>query len=854
MPHDTTTRATRQTETPGSVQRELRPPDPPASSTRLPRNENILHKLKGVRRSGSGWMACCPAHEDGRASLSLTERDGKVLLCCHAGCSTEAVLEAVGLKMGDLFLDSQAKRSIVKTYRYTDEQGNLLFEVVRFEPKAFAQRRPDGQAGWVWNLHGTRRVLYNLPGLLQAENVLVVEGEKDCETARMLGLVATCNPAGAGKWRDDYSTSLKSKDVIIVPDADQAGRKHAQQVASALVGVAASLKILELPHGKDLSEWVEAGGQKPELLALIEQAPAWVSPARGKAKSSTISSCFRVTDEGVFYSDPDAGNEPLRICSRLDVVAETRDANGEGWGRLLQWRDREGREHLWAMPMALLAGCGDEYRGRLLDGGVQMHPGKRARELLTVFVQTALCEERARCVSKLGWHGEAFVLPDVSIGSTPTGERLVYQSPFESEHSLNAAGSLETWRDQVGQLCSGNSRLLFAVSCAFAAPLLAFSKGESGGFHLYGPTSTGKTTALLVAGSVWGGGQRRGFVESWRTTVNGLEAFGEQHNDSLGCLDEISQLDAHEATECLYLLANGQGKQRMTKTLGSRRRLTWTTLLLSSGEITLGEHSQSIGKRAKTGVEIRLVNLGVDAGSGMGIFEALHGFENAEVLSRHLCERAKEVYGVPIRRFLEYLVKNRLGIETRVRTERDRFLERHLPHSCAGEVTRAAGRFALAAVGGELATEVGLTGWQAGEATTAAARCLSEWILLRGTIGSGEVEAAIRQVKAFLEAHGGARFQSVQARLTGFGEEIPERIINRAGFKRTDAAGETEYLILPEIFRTEVCKGFDARLVARVLGERGWLDSSADRNQVKVRVPELGSIWVYAVKASIMEK
>jgi uncharacterized protein (DUF927 family) len=798
-------------------------------------------------------MARCPGHDDRSASLSVSEGDGKILVHCHAGCSTEAVLDALGLKMADLFMDSQAKRSIVTTYRYVDEQGKLLFEVVRYQPKAFAQRRPDNQGEWIWNLHGVGRVVYNLPAVLQAENVLVLEGERDVESARTLGMVATTNCGGAGKWRNEYNTTLKSKNVTIIPDRDEAGRKHGQQVADALFGVAASLKILELPHGKDLSEWLEAGGQKAELLALIEQAPAWAPPARGKAKSTATSSCFRVTDEGVFYSDPNGGNEPLRICSRLDVVAETRDANGEGWGRLLQWRDREGREHLWAMPMALLAGCGDEYRGRLLDGGVQMHPGKRARELLTVFVQTALCEERARCVSKLGWHGEAFVLPDVSIGSTPTGERLVYQSPFESEHSLNAAGSLETWRDQVGQLCSGNSRLLFAVSCAFAAPLLAFSKGESGGFHLYGPTSTGKTTALLVAGSVWGGGQRRGFVESWRTTVNGLEAFGEQHNDSLGCLDEISQLDAHEATECLYLLANGQGKQRMTKTLGSRRRLTWTTLLLSSGEITLGEHSQSIGKRAKTGVEIRLVNLGVDAGSGMGIFEALHGFENAEVLSRHLCERAKELYGVPIRRFLEYVVENRVGVETRVRTERDRFLERHLPHPCAGEVTRAAGRFALAAVGGELATEVGLTGWQAGEATTAAARCLSEWILLRGTIGSGEVEAAIRQVKAFLEAHGAARFQSVQARLTGFGEEIPERIINRAGFKRTDAAGETEYLVLPEAFRGEMCKGFDHRMVARTLADRGWLVSDSGRLMIKPRVPELGTMWLYCIRARITE-
>jgi len=836
------------TKSPQARQQEI----PPKTSG--PRTEGVLDRLKRVRRSGSGWMACCPAHDDRTQSLSLTERDGKVLLHCHAGCSTEAVLETLGLTMADLFLNSQTKHTILKTYRYVDEQRKLLFEVVRYEPKAFAQRRPDGQGGWVWNLHHVRRVLYNLPDVLGAENIIVVEGEKDCETARTLGLVATTNSAGAGKWRAEYNAMLKGRNVTIIPDRDEGGRKHGEQVAHALFGVAASIKILELPHGKDLSEWVGAGGQKGELSALIEQAPAWAPPARGKTRTLVVSACFRVTDQGVFYSDVSGENEPVRICSRLDVVAETRDERGEGWGRLLSWLDSEGSKHVWAMPMSLLAGSGDEYRARLLDGGLQIHPGKKARELLTNYIQTMRCEQRARSVSKLGWHGEVFVFPDSTVGSTGSGETLVFQSPFEAENFLNVSGTVEEWRERVGSLCSGNSRLIFTVSCAFAAPLLTLSRDDCGGFHIHGPSSTGKTTLLIVAGSVFGGAGRNGFVESWRTTINGLEAFGELHNDGLGCLDEISQLDAREATECLYLLANGQGKARMTKMLSLRRRLTWTSLILSSGEITLAEHSETSGKRAKTGAEIRLVNIPVDAGAGMGAFENLHKFEDPEIFSRHLRDQAKTVYGAPIRKFVEEVAKNRAGVEDRLRNQRARFLERHLPPSSSGEVARAAGRFALAAVGGELATELGLTGWEAGEAEKAAGLCLLEWVERRGTIGSGEVEAAIRQVKVFLEAHGASRFQAVQPRFTSFGEEIPERIVDRAGFKRTDGAGETEYLVLPEVFRVEVCKGFDARLVAHVLAERGWLDSSADRNQVKVRVPELGSIWVYAVKASIMEK
>jgi uncharacterized protein (DUF927 family) len=168
-------------------------------------------------------------------------------------------------------------------------------------------------------------------------------------------------------------------------------------------------------------------------------------------------------------------------------------------------------------------------------------------------------------------------------------------------------------------------------------------------------------------------------------------------------------------------------------------------------------------------------------------------------------------------------------------------------------VTRAAARFALAGIAGDYATELGLTGWQSGEATSVAARLLGEWILARGTLGSGEIEAALRQVRAFIEAHGASRFQSMRPRLNGAGEEIPERIVNRAGFKGEDAQGNTEYFVLPEAFRSELCRGFDYRMVARALADRGWLRSERGRLTLKPRLPELGLTWVYVIRAAIVE-
>jgi putative DNA primase/helicase len=223
----------------------------------------LLARLHGVRRSGSGWQALCPAHADKNPSLSIHIRDNKILLCCHAGCSQEAVLVAARIESRELFTDvSGSERRIVAEYSYTDESGNLLFQVVRFDPKNFSQRRPDGNGGWIWNLKGTRHLLYRLPEVLASGVVLVCEGEKDCETARELGFVATCNPGGAGKWREEYSGCLLRKRVTIISDADEPGRRHAQLVAASLHPHAESVRVLDLSGGKDLSEWTERGGYK----------------------------------------------------------------------------------------------------------------------------------------------------------------------------------------------------------------------------------------------------------------------------------------------------------------------------------------------------------------------------------------------------------------------------------------------------------------------------------------------------------------------------------------------------------------------------------------------------------------
>ncbi len=237
--------------------------------------EQIASTLDARKVSG-GWEARCPAHDDRNASLSITSGDdGKVLLHCHAGCAFPDIAAAAGLKTGDFFPDEPfAMRSrIVAEYSYQDVDGRELFQVVRFEPKDFRQRRSDG-GKWVWNLRGVTRVLYRMPQVAEARDkriIFVVEGEKDVAALESIGLVATCNAGGAGKWEPQYTEALRGAMVVVIPDGDAPGRKHRDIVCMALLDAAKWVKSVELP-AKDAALWVERGGTKAELADMVKAA------------------------------------------------------------------------------------------------------------------------------------------------------------------------------------------------------------------------------------------------------------------------------------------------------------------------------------------------------------------------------------------------------------------------------------------------------------------------------------------------------------------------------------------------------------------------------------------------------
>jgi len=232
--------------------------------------EELLDLLEGVKPAGNGYAAICPAHDDRNASLSVTEGDERLLLHCHAGCDPDDILSKLGKDWRDIVYNAGPDYSQPEAvYDYTNESGEVLFQAVRFPGKQFRQRHyaPEDVAaradGYVWNLDGVRRVLYRLPEVIaavaEARTVYVVEGEKDVESLREHGKTATCNPMGAGKWREEYTEQLRGAKVIILIDKDDPGRSHAEQVRSALAGIAANVFVYQSKVGKDISDHLAAG-------------------------------------------------------------------------------------------------------------------------------------------------------------------------------------------------------------------------------------------------------------------------------------------------------------------------------------------------------------------------------------------------------------------------------------------------------------------------------------------------------------------------------------------------------------------------------------------------------------------
>jgi uncharacterized protein (DUF927 family) len=361
---------------------------------------------------------------------------------------------------------------------------------------------------------------------------------------------------------------------------------------------------------------------------------------------------------------------------------------------------------------------------------------------------------------------------------------------------------------------------------------------EGGGFHFRGGTSTGKTTLLQVAASVFG--PPSDSVRSWRTTSNALEGLAAMHNDGLLVLDELSQINPEHASEAAYMLANGHGKSRSNRYGQARKTATWRLLFLSSGEESLAALMRQARRRPNPGQELRLTDIPADADAGMGVFEALHEHGNPATLALALRDAATKYHGTVGRELLEKIVGDRTALAEQLPKSIQDFCTDNVPLNAAGQVERVARRFALVAAAGGLLTAYGFTKWTSGMAEQSAARCFEDWLKHFGD-GPRESHNVLRKVRLFFEMHGDSRFEPID------GNDDKRVTIQRAGFWRSGKNGVREFLVLPETFREEICAELDYKHAANVLRERGWLEIDGERGRImqNVRLPGMDTTRCY---------
>jgi len=861
------------------------------------------------RRSGSEWVARCPAHDDRTPSLYIREGDdGRALVLDRAGCETETVLRVVGLTLRDLMPDDgreprreRQRRDRAPEWRcvapvpadapdppalpgevdrwpYCDTEGCLLGYVVRIEPGAGGRRKdyrpqtwcvgPAGRAEWRQQSWPTPRPLYGLDRLAARPDapVIVTEGERAADAAERIipTHVGVTSPGGCGGVDHADWTPLAGRHVTVWPDADEPGTKYAAAVVRLVREAgAASVRVVDVPPtwvmGWDLADETPYSLTADDLVRMVAEAPEAAQPEAAQPEAapaepaSGVRRPFSLRRDGVYAvrEGRDGETETERVCSPLHVDALARSDASEEWGRLLRVVDPDGAEHVWALPMRLLAGDGAEARGELLSLGLSISPGRWAREMLSRYIDDTRPATRARCVQRIGWHGPVYVLPDETYGAS-TAEHVVLQTVSPLAHAYETAGTLAEWQQHVAAPCAEHSRLVLALSAAFAGPLLGIVGAEGGGIHYRGPSSTGKTSALHVAGSVWGGSADGGYVRTWRATSNGLEGVAAAHTDTLLCLDELSEIDAREAGAAAYMLANGRGKARAGRDGSARRSATWRVLWLSSGEIGLADKIREDGRRRSTaGQQVRLLDIPADAGAGCGLLDSC---ADAAALADALRCAARTHYGTAARAYLAAVTPARDAVAAAVRESIAAWTAEHVPAGADGQVVRAAGRLALLAAAGELATALGVLPWPAGTASAGVARCWADWLRERGGIGSAELTSALDRVRAWIGAHGGSRFEALDGRHDAHGHPISEHVRDRAGWWRLGADGTREYLVTPTAFRDELAAGCDVRALAAEMARRGWLAPESDRvSAQRVRIPDVGRVRVYVVRAASLE-
>jgi putative DNA primase/helicase len=538
--------------------------------------------------------------------------------------------------------------------------------------------------------------------------------------------------------------------------------------------------------------------------------------------------------DGRFTSSVEHGLEKINnisneyIGNHLTAIACINNTDQDGAALLLEFKTFKGHICRWTMLRAHLAGDGNSIIEGLLSREYSFKREQKSLLLNYLYDLGANISETYTVTDSSGWVQKSFVLPHKTYGDESLKFRDVEPSP---EAITELKGTLEGWKDNVAAKCAGNSRLILGLGTSFAAPLLPIANIESGGFHLVGVTSQGKTTILSVAASVTGLKD----IPHWRTTTNGLESTATAFNHLCLPLDEIHQADAKDVGNIAYMLANGQGKARMKKDLTNRKPKTWQLIVLSSGEVSLGNYMAQAGITQKGGQEVRLPDVpAMPTDAKYGCFETIHELEadrsaSAVELGAQFASAleaaVKEHHGTALDAFLSRLVIDAADPTFSVNLSK----QVHLVAAKLAEGTsdsaigRVAKRFALVQVVLGLAHKYDLLPFPVEDIGWGISTCFKAWLTARGGDGSIEVKQAIARIEHLLVTN------EFSDRVMDLRDGDTKTIRNLLAYRKVGAEGATEeFWVPPTVFDKEFVIGVNKVGLVKELQRLGLLESSPD--------------------------
>jgi len=576
-------------------------------------------------------------------------------------------------------------------------------------------------------------------------------------------------------------------------------------------------------------------------------------------------SLFELRADGLWHTKFVRDDEPEEtwLCGPIKLLAHSRDAGTSGWTLVFEITTRDGHTKTVDVPEAVM----EDFKAvcsLLRSEGLALVNGtfEKARKLLKQWLHGVRSDTHILRVDKVGWLYGVFVLPDETLG---VSKEIVRFDGDRKATPCSVAGTLDGWRSGVAAKCVGNSRLIFAVSGAFAAPMLPFAATGGIGFNLFGRSSIGKTTAGRCMASVCGSGAdpgKNGFMISWSNTINALESRAMARNHLPMVMDEAKQFEGNLGLAS-YKLANGSGKGRMGVDNKQKNVLTWQTLVFSTAEQTLTSFVQAAGEHIRGGQGVRIIDIPAEVSNNLGLFEDIHGEKTPNAFADSIKAASCAHYGHAFRAFIERVVANREQAVAEFVELKDAVhgrLVAKIPSSSA-EVYRAAASFAHVAAGGELATRWKITGWVPGVAEAAVRKCFEAWLGLRGGVEAADTAGMVKMIKNICATSGSSRFQRIRPRSQydkTEGSAIEPIVIDGVvvrdslGFTKIDDDGMRLYLFTEEGLEALCASaGYElTALVGALDGENLLVKNNGGRPRYRVRTypRELAEKQFYAVK------